>query len=194
MNDGKQTQERLIEAAVALLDGAPGRRMQITNLNKALFYLDLVALRDTGKTITDNVYLAFERGPVMDGYKEKLIGALEKAGLARQDIDGMSEPVVLTGSLPSYHYMDDYLREKAGEVARKVASVTAGRISIESHKNWGWKFADARQKKNGSGTPQRINMFIAMQQLCDKDPWLAEPPDEEVNAAFAADPSGAELW
>ena len=36
--------DRALEAAVALLEGAPSNRLQVTNLNKGLFYLDLVLM------------------------------------------------------------------------------------------------------------------------------------------------------
>ncbi|TKC98313.1 Panacea domain-containing protein [Polyangium fumosum] len=195
MDQDKQAQERLIEAAVALLEGAPGRRMQITNLNKALFYLDLVALRDTGKTITDNVYLAMDNGPVMHGYREKLVGALEKLALAHQDDEGLGKPVVLTGQLESYHFLDDHWRKKAEQVASIVAGVSAAKISQSSHSNLGWKIADARRTKGGKKTaPPPINMFIAMQSICGKDPWLTEPADDAFNAALEADGSDGEPW
>lgn len=49
--------ERIGTAARALIAGAGGA-MQITNLNKALFYFDLVCLRDEGATYTGANYVA----------------------------------------------------------------------------------------------------------------------------------------
>lgn len=182
MSDDKQAQERLIEAAVALLEGAPGRRMQITNLNKALFYLDLVALRDTGATITGNTYLALPRGPAMHGYKENLVGELERRHLARQDNNGYDMPVVLTGAIDSYHHLDDYWRQRAAQLAGRVAGMTAAQISQHSHDhNPGWQIAHAKQNNSKKKTaPQPINMVIALQELGDRDPWLGEAPSEDL--------------
>lgn len=193
-----ERRRRRIEAAVALLQSAPGQRMQITNLNKALFYLDLAALRDTGRTITGNRYLALPQGPVFDGYKDQLIPDLIDEGLARQDDEGMAQPVVLTRKLDSFHYhfLDDHLRSLAARVAPAVAAETAASISDISHKNPGWRLAYAQGHQRGY-PPCAINMFIAMQQIASDDPWLTEPAetDRDVDDAFAmAELDTGEPW
>jgi uncharacterized phage-associated protein len=192
--DKLEKQERLLEATVALLESAPGHRMQITNLNKALFYLDLAALRDTGKTITGNRYLALDQGPVLDGYKDNLIPALTSAKLARQDVEGMSQPVVLTKSLESYRYLDDHLRGLALRVAEKIATETASSVSDLSHKNPGWIMAYEQGQKQGL-PPVAINMLIAMQQVVERDKWLDTPASKELEDIFgAADIHQGDSW
>lgn len=181
--NNQEKMERLIEATVALLESAPSQRLQVTNLNKALFYLDLVALRDTGETLTRCRYVALEQGPVVDGYRDKLIPALVKKGLAHQDEVGKEKPVVLTRAIDSYRFMDDHLRAAAAQVAGYVAGKSAAGISRTSHGNPGWQIA----YEHGSGinaSPKPINMLVAMQQIMDTDPWMAAPPDEECEAAF----------
>lgn len=178
-----EKRERLIEAAVALLEASPGHRMQITNLNKALFYLDLAALRDSGQTLTGNVYVALEHGPILHGYKEALIQELEQRGLVHQDVDGLGKPVVLDGDLRSYRYLDDHWRAVAAKIADFVVSRSAKEISKLSHENAGWSVA-WRQGGARGRSPAPIDMFIAMQQLLDADPWLTEPADEEFAAAL----------
>ena len=84
---------RLVEAAAVLLEGAPHHALNVTNLNKALFYLDLVALRDRGDTITRTTYLALTQGPVVAKYPTRLVQALENARLARQITSGMAKPI-----------------------------------------------------------------------------------------------------
>jgi uncharacterized phage-associated protein len=176
--------DRALEAAAALLEGAPSNRLQVTNLNKALFYLDLVALRDTGRTLTGCTYVALNQGPVLDGYKDDLIPALEASGIARQDDHGMEKPIVLIKHVESFQYMDDSLRSAAATIAQHVASKTAASISEISHKNPGW--IAAFEDGQGIGElPQRINMVLALDQVLSRDPWLDEPADEEVLRAFA---------
>jgi len=190
----RENQERLIEATVALLENAPGRRMQITNLNKALFYLDLAALRDTGATITKNVYVALKQGPVMNDYKERLVGDLAELGLLRQDDEGMHKPVVLVSGRESYHYMDDHLRGLAARVASAVAGETAAAVSHLSHQNPGWRiaFEKGQSKKNA---PAPINMSIAMQQIAQEDPWLKDSADDDLRAIFdGADDETGKPW
>lgn len=183
--DTMEKLDRLAEAVAALLEGAPGHRLNTTNLNKALFYLDLVALRDTGAMITRASYVAFRQGPVVDDYKRTLLPALENMGIAQQDKVGMDKPVVLKTAPTSYHYLDDHLRARAADVAAFVARKTASQISHLSHENPGWKIAWERgQKQEKSAVP--INMYIAMQQVADRDPWLDEPADEAMKEAFAA--------
>ncbi|MBK8252508.1 MAG: DUF4065 domain-containing protein [Polyangiaceae bacterium] len=170
--DAKEKQERLIEAVVALLDAAPGKRLQVTNLNKALFYLDLVALRDRGSAVTDAVYLAYERGPVAESYKSKL-EQLTNLGIIIQDEEGMAKPIVLKKALPSFRYLDDSHRQMATNVATHIGKQSASDVSGWSHKNPGWIAA----RKRGEQEP--INMLLAMQQIMEHDPWLDEPVTEQ---------------
>lgn len=67
---------KLLEAAMALLQASPRQQLNVVVLNKALFYLDLHALRDYGTTVTDQEYVALPQGPVVDSYKEILIKPL----------------------------------------------------------------------------------------------------------------------
>lgn len=190
----KEAQDRLIEATAALLENAPGRRMQITNLNKALFYLDLAALRDTGHTITKNVYVALPQGPVMNGYKEQLVRSLSTLGVLRQDDDGMGKPVVLRREVESYHYMDDHLRGLAATVAATIARRTAAAVSKISHENPGWRIAFARGQGKGAA-PAPINLRVALQQISGDDDWLDQPADEELQSIFAGiDGEAGEPW
>ena len=186
----KEAQDRLIEATVALLENAPGRRMQITNLNKSLFFLDLAALRDTGTALTRNVYLALKQGPIMHGYKDRLIRDLSSIGLLRQDNTGLGKPVVLKASRQSYRYMDDHMRWIAMRVADTIAGETASHVSKLSHKNPGWRIAWERGAKQGK-SPAPINMLIAMQQIAGRDPWLDQPADAELNAVLREAEAGA---
>jgi len=78
---------------MALLQGAPAGQLNIVVLNKALFYTDLLALRDFGQTITQERYVALPQGPVIDNYAGKIVRALDAAGLAEQIEVGLAKPV-----------------------------------------------------------------------------------------------------
>ena len=87
--DSSEKCEWLIEAASAVLNAAPNRRLNavVLNavvLNKVLFYLDLDALRDRAETMTGNAYIAIQQGPVVAKYSQRLIGQLETRGIGRQ--------------------------------------------------------------------------------------------------------------
>lgn len=183
---------RVFEAIVALLDGAPGRRMQITNLNKALFYMDLAALRDTGSTITDAVYLALDNGPVLNDYKQ-IVQELADEKIAHQDVNGLEKPVVLDRSLDTYHYLDDHGRALAVKIAQFVAEQSARGVSNLSHANPGWVVA-FNKGRGRNLAPAPIDMYLALQQLGDEDPWLNEPPDDAFQQAMNGDCSTATPW
>lgn len=183
-----EQRDKLIEAAVALLDAAPGKRLQITNLNKALFYLDLAALRDLGKTLTGCTYVAYERGPVVDRYQSALVDELVVGGFARQDDLGMSKPLVLERPIMSFQHMDDYHRQLAALVAAHIAEQTAKGVSDWSHKNPGWLAA----RSLGESVP--IDMLLALQQVVNSDPWLSEPLNEEERAALDDSGEAAVPW
>ncbi len=183
---------RVIEAIVALLDGAPGRRMQITNLNKALFYLDLAALRDTGSTITDATYVALDNGPVLHDYKQ-VVGELAEGKIAHQDVDGLEKPVVLDRPLDTYHYLDDYGRALAARIAKVIAQHSARGVSNLSHSNPGWAMAFSKGRGRNAA-PAPIDMYLALQQLGDDDPWLHEPADDIFSNVISGDCSDATPW
>lgn len=87
-----KAEARLTEAVAAVLSGTPQRKLKIVVLNKALFYLDLYALRDLGHTVTGAQFVAFENGPVVEGYRRRVVGACERRGIAKQLTHGKSMP------------------------------------------------------------------------------------------------------
>lgn len=174
----------LVEAAAKLLEAAGGR-MPITSLNKALFYLDLFALRDLGASVTGQTYIALPAGPVVAKYEKRLVDALEDAGLAQQDAseDSGAKPVCLVAVAPT-----QLLSEPQLQLVRKVAAWASIRtptaLSNFSHLNDGWKSAWAQGL--GARKPALpINMSIGMQQIVDADPWLDERPEGDVADAFS---------
>jgi hypothetical protein len=176
--------ESLIEAAARLLQAAGGS-LPITTLNKALFYLDLFALRDLGQTVTRATFVALPAGPVVAKYEARLVRALEEAGLAQQDEseDGGAKPVCLLAS-PTTKALSDEATALAARIGAWASRRSAGGLSDLSHLNAGWRFAWDRGL--GAKKPALpINMSIAMQQVLDIDPWMDESPDAEAAAAFA---------
>ncbi len=74
--------QKLTDAAAAILRCAPNNELNIVVLNKALFYVDLVSLRDYGNTLTENTYIALENGPVVAKYQQRLVKPLAEARIA----------------------------------------------------------------------------------------------------------------
>ncbi len=163
---------------MAVLDGCPARSMNITNLNKALFYLDLFELRDAGKTATEATYIALAQGPVVAKYDKRLVKPLVDAGLVVQDQRGDAKPLVAKAELDRFEFLDERVRKLAANIGRAVASRTAAFISERSHENPGWKVAFA------DGVPRPIDLHLALQEMVDVDPWLEED-DDDTAAAFA---------
>lgn len=178
---------KLVHAALLLLNYAGGS-MQRTNLNKALFYLDLCWLADFGETFTGATYVAITHGPVVDQYRERLIPSLLATGLVversvhhRPGV--VSLPLTLCGEVPAPG--DSNLELHARHVADWVSSRNAVDLSELSHDNLGWKAAIGR----GKGSV--IDMTIALEQLSDPDPWLDEdltPEDmQRINRRLAGE-------
>lgn len=175
-----------MEAAVALLRAAPEHKLKMTVLNKALFYLDLVCLRDLGETFTQNTYVALPEGPVVAKYEKRLVEALESHGLARVEADPISgaRPVVLTAE-PELVYANEYVVDKAAEIARSRLLASASDASALSHKNPGWQLAWSAGLGSGAGGQAKpIDLLVAMQQVVDDDPWLHEALSQEEERAF----------
>ena len=132
----EERSERLIEAASAILNAAPDRRLNIVVLNKALFYLDLASLRDRGATITHNAFIAIQHGPVIAKYPKRLVGQLEGLGIAKQisQWDG-SKPIVLESCRPHFNFLDSEAMILASAVTNFFADAGGrhadSRLSIE---------------------------------------------------------------
>jgi hypothetical protein len=180
----------LLEAAAALLEGAGGSLLT-TSLNKALFYLDLHALLETGETATGETYVALRAGPVIEGYRVRLIEELERSRIAMQDDDNPKYmPVVLLHPVKATRLGAEVLA-LARVIGAWAASKQAGELSDFSHENAAWKLA----WDNGAGQGSALDLRLAIQQLADDDPWLQEPVSAEEKAAFdAADQGEANGW
>lgn len=183
MNTGKQEKaDRLMEAAAAILEAAPGHKLNIVLLNKALFYLDLCSLRDFGDTVTHASYIALDMGPVVAKYPKHLVGELKTRGIAEQIREGISKPMTLRAKVQP-RFMNQGQLAHASKVAEWAARQTSAAASDISHQNPGWEIA--HEAGHATGQKQVINLTIAMQQIIEPDPWLDEKPDEELLKAFA---------
>jgi hypothetical protein len=191
-----EKRDHLLGAATALLAEAPNREMNIVTINKALFYLDLVALRDLGETVTQNTYIALEWGPVIAKYKQRLIRELEAGGYAVQGTTGddLSRPLRLRRRFEDLSFIPGPLRLKLADIVRWACSQKAGGLSDISHGNPGW-IASYREGLSAGKKPQPINMSLALQQLGDKDPWLESSfSPEELEEIAQSDQSRGEVF
>ncbi len=178
----EEKRDRLLEAASAVLEYATDNRLNAVCLNKAIFYLDLVSLRDTGHLVTCSPFIALRNGPVVAKYPERLIGELKLAGIADQEIDGKSKPIHLTSPVKQYKYVDSCLIPAIKRISQRFSGNASLKASEYSHKNPGWEMAFNSGLGAAEGKALPINMLIAMQQIMVVDPWMALPPtgEEEV--------------
>lgn len=164
---------KLCEVAISILEGAPSERLNVVVLNKALFYTDLVALRDFGHTLSGAEYLALKMGPVVAGYEKRLIRALDTLGWAEQLTGaGMAKPIRKVASPVEFKFLNESERHLARRAGDAFGGLTSTWVSSHSHDNPGWKTAwSLSAERNGAGTP--INMVLALQQIDEDDEWLA---------------------
>ena len=189
----EERSERLIEAASAILNAAPDRRLNIVVLNKALFYLDLASLRDRGATITHNAFIAIQHGPVIAKYPKRLVGQLEGLGIAKQisQWDG-SKPIVLESCRPHFNFLDSDAMILASAVTNFFADASSRQASDYSHENAGWKRAWVESQRTGK--PSVVNMRVAMQQIIEADPWMELPLIDDEQLLAAADNADGDDW
>jgi hypothetical protein len=171
---------RLAEAAAAVLSGADDHELKIVVLNKALFYLDLYAMRDLGSPVTGMSFVSSSMGPTVKDYQERLVSELWRRGIARQRVDGSARPVVLTKE-PVYEQLDERQRELAKRIGARASTLKSSDASDFSHANLGWKIARGDEAKE-----RAINMHLAMQQILDEDTWLDSPATPEEQRSFDA--------
>lgn len=154
---------RARDAAVIALQGAGGSLRAVV-FQKALFYSELLALRDLGRPIIDTTFMAIQMGPVVANAHRKLIPDMDGAGLAQQTEHGKMKPLRLTDV--GWHYtstlIDDPEVEILKRVGRDLADVTSDFISKVSHANPGWDLA-WRTGQGAGLPPQPINMLLALQ-------------------------------
>jgi hypothetical protein len=191
---------KLLEAAMALLQASPRKRLNTVVLNKALFYLDLHALRDLGRTVTDHEYVALPRGPVVESYPEILIRPLVEGDLAEQlqASAGRYEwkRLRVKKAVATFIHLDERERELAREISASfLNSFVSAAVSAFSHDNPGWRTAYRKYQK-GRPAP-KIDMLLALQQLDGDDDdtaWLNEPLDADTMAIANAASSATILW
>ena len=173
--------ERLYLASRALI-AAAGGAMQITNLNKALFYFDLVCLRDEGATYTGVQYVALEHGPVVNNYRAVLVEGLANTGF----VEASDQPIFqyVSTTLRNVGVVPDLGSEARNAAAHHIGELAGGRRAVEmselSHRNLGWRAAI----RAGEGTG--IQLPVAMQQIVESDAWFSRDLDGEEHAAIAA--------
>lgn len=191
VSDKKQ---KLTDAAAAILARAPNNELNIVVLNKALFYVDLVSLRDHGSTLTENTYIALENGPVVAKYPQRLVKRLAEAGIAEQAErwDG-AKPMVLIAEQDAADFLTPHL-DAISRVTEHFSKMTSEAASDYSHKNPGWSLAWRSSRE--SGKPSPINMMIALQQIVEDDPWTSAPlmPDERKTIIQAAEDGEGDVW
>jgi hypothetical protein len=170
--------ERLTEAAMAILQATEGGSLNITVLNKALYYLDLYALRDLGETVTRNTYVALEQGPVVAKYEKRLVGELERQGLAEQVRSGKARPVQIKRPLDEFHRLSEEQLRLARAAARFAEQHTSSEISDLSH---GAAWQIAYDEGLGSGhAPRPVDLNMALQDIAEDDEWLDAPVGDDL--------------
>lgn len=179
MAERKRATLEAVEAAMALLQAAPESKLNVVVLNKAMFYLDLVALRDLGSTVTGSAYLGLKNGPVVAKYDTRLLRTLQDEGLARWVDNGMARPVVVVSPLVTFKALTASQQRLVPLVIKSLSRLSSTAASDLSHQNPGWQIAYRDGLERGR-PPQPINMLIAMQQLADRDPWLTEELDSQT--------------
>jgi len=185
--------QRLMEVAASILNHVPDKKLKTVALNKALFYVDLVSLRDFGDTVSHNTYIALEHGPVIAKYPNRLVNGLVKAGIAIQSSEGNSKPIVLKQMPDRLDYIDVSIETVIEKVALWAARRTAQEMSDIAHQNIGWIVA--YQEGLGRQQPaQPINLYLAMQQIVDPDPWLEMAYTASNQVMAAADCDAGIAW
>ena len=189
-----ERKEKLREAVAEILSSVEGRTLNIVVLNKALFYLDLIALRDFGKTVTDNTYIALKLGPVIAKYDKRIIEDLAKIGVIKQtEEENGAKPITLLKKTNSDHLTQAEI-DLAHNIGKSFAeNITSSEASFFSHDNEGWKLAFAIGL--GAGKPAHfIDMGIALQQVIDDDPWMNEPVEAEILGKVCQPSAESEEW
>jgi Protein of unknown function (DUF4065) len=186
--------DKLMEAAMAVLQATPERQLNIVVLNKALFYLDLYALRDLGDVVTGHEYVALPQGPVVDNYKS-MISNLTEAGLANQISEQSAtyeaKPVRVINSMSQpWSFLSESELSIAIRIGTGFTPLTSSAISQYSHSNPGWVMARRNQGN------LKINMRLALQQLCDDDldPWMQDPFDTATMKICNSAASATRRW
>lgn len=180
---------------MALLQATSTGKLNIVALNKALFYMDLAALRDLGHTVTGQKYIALPQGPVVAAYDRKLVRDLKNAGLAEQVQDGRAKPMVVRHRIETFQHLAPFELELARSIGAFIGNYTSTFLSTYSHMNPGWQLARAAHVEGAPG--KEIDLLVAMQQLAQDDEdetWIDEPVDEDLASRVAGAASASSSW
>lgn len=190
--ENQEKKARLREAASVLLQASPESELKIVVLNKALFYSDLICLRDFGETFTGNTYMALEQGPVIAHYSRRLVKPLQKDGTVIEAVNGNAKPLRLV-KMPELNFCKGQWLKSFERIGKKFSELTSQKVSEVSHNNLGWKISWRRGGQNGAHLP--IDMNIAMQQLQgdkDDEAWLNEELSEDERKVVEAAGGGTD--
>ena len=191
--DSNSKRRRLLESAAAILSFTPEEKLNIVVLNKALFYLDLASLRDFGSPISCNTFIALKQGPVVAKYPKRLVNALVEEGIASQESFEDSKPVVLERLPKHLEFIDSGLEKLVQHIALWFSDKTSKEASDFTHQNPGWTMA-YQEGIAKSQPPKPINLYVAMQQIVDSDPWMDSSYALDSEAVSAADRDEGVPW
>lgn len=161
--------DRLANAVVYLLRGCPDAGL--TKLLKLIYFADYHHYRDHLSTITGSDYVALERGPVMDNYKEKLESLEARGILSTREVKVFGHELPKKEYLPLMEPNTDLFSESElatlEEVVRKYGSLTGVALSNLTHEEaLPWSFTwDA----DNPGRPIPLALFRWTDNLADEE-------------------------
>lgn len=161
--------DRLANAVLYLLRGSPNPGL--TKLLKLLYFSDFFHYRDHLSTITGASYVALERGPVIDGYKD-VFDELERRGF----ISKREVPVVGHPDKPKQEYLalgepdpkafSAEERATLDDVLLRYGQKTGVELSEMSHEELApWKLV---WNPHSPGSPIPLSLFRWLDNYADE--------------------------
>lgn len=169
------SKQKFANAVLFLLRACASEQPSLTSLLKMLFYVDFEHYRMHLRPVTGVRYVALERGPVVDGYKEKF-SRLEHDGVVRQRLASVQgrrqkKQVYHACREPDLSVFVDTEIRVMKAVAQRCGASTGTELSDRTHLEGPWQFVwDSR-------SPGRPIPYVAFR-------WMDNlPGPEDLEAA-----------
>jgi uncharacterized phage-associated protein len=137
-------QERTTQAVAFLLKQSDNRRENYMRLIKLLYIADRESLKETGRPITGDRFIAMERGPVLSQVYDLIMGRSPRSAEWQAFIGTRPRYEVELVSEPGDGELSQYDKDKLAEVWTRYENLDEWAMVKETHKLREWKRNEPR--------------------------------------------------
>ena len=152
MGVAKVNREKYLNALLFFLENCNNSYLGIMKLNKLFYYLDFIAYRDTGQSVTGETYLHLPNGPLAKTLGDVVLSEAENDGLIDRNL-APSETygerntfIALKGS--DTGVFSEYEIDLLSKICAEFKDWNTAQMVAQTHMEAPWVFANANDELN----------------------------------------------